>query len=265
MNIVIGATDLAWIGGRLTRELVDRLPTYGVTAEINQGPADLEYHQIVYDEPTRRPAVGMFTHGYFRPKRYATAYDGQVALNPVMLRYLRETVNESVTGVRTVGPCLIRLPVADDFIRPVKNIVFGVAGRTYGDGRKGEHLVKAMVEHGYTVRAWGSGWPCEIVGSDLTELPVFYRSLDYYVDTSSDEGGCVPALEAMAMGVPVISHTLGVDRPVLAYETHDWVSLERVLKTLTRPQTYDDWAREHATYFKAVITQNWNAFWEQSA
>jgi hypothetical protein len=59
----------------------------------------------------------------------------------------------------------------------------------------------------------------------------------------------------MAMGIPVISHTLGVDRPVLAYDTHDWVSLNRILYRLTHPRTYDDWAREHADYFKSVLTR----------
>jgi glycosyltransferase involved in cell wall biosynthesis len=110
-----------------------------------------------------------------------------------------------------------------------------------------------MVAAGYDVIGWGSGWPCEIVGSSLDDLPHFYEMIDYYVDTSSDEGGCTPALECMALGIPVISHTVGVDRPVIPYERHSWVSLRQVLRHLTQPVTYDDWAREHAIYFREVL------------
>lgn len=246
VDIMVGSADLGWIAGRFARELVDRLPAHGVEATINGTGGDLEYQQIVYAEPTRRPAVGLFTHGDFRPKRFATAYDGQLALNRVMYGYLKDA--------GAPHPQLISLPV-DERFRPDRRLVFGVAGRTYADGRKGEHLVEAMVKAGYDVRAWGSGWPCYIVGSDLAQLPDFYRSLDYYVDTSSDEGGCVPALEAMAMGVPVISHSVGVDRPVLAYELGFWPSLEGVLRTLTVPYSYDTFARMHALYFQRVMSR----------
>lgn len=245
VNIVVGGADAGWIWGRLATELVDRLPAYGVDAVLNQSTrADLNY-ELVYGAPSVRPAVGFFTHGDFRPKNYAREYDGHVCLNEAMAQYLR---------VAGVDPFVVQMPVGDVF-RPQKPLVFGVAGRTYSDGRKGEALVKHMVDGGYTVRAWGSGWPCQIVSSSLTDLVPFYRGLDYYVDTSTDEGGCVPALECMALGVPVISHTVGVDRPVLSYERGSWESLSKVLHQLTRPRTYDEWARDHAAVFQTVFSR----------
>jgi len=42
-------------------------------------------------------------------------------------------------------------------------------------------------------------------------------------------------------------------RVELHYETHDWESLSRVLYRLTHPRTYDDWAHEHAAYFRRVL------------
>lgn len=253
VNIIVGSADQGWIIGRMARELVTRLPRYDVTATINGKQADLEHHPVVYGEPNSRPATGMFTHGSFRPHKFAKSYDGHIGLCSSMKQYLIEGGAQN--------PVVIESVVDERFIlkRP---LCFGVAGRTYSDGRKGEHLVKAMVEAGYNVIAWGSGWPCKILSSNLADLEMFYRSIDYYVDTSSDEGGCVPAIEAMAMGVPVISHTVGVDRPVIAYERHDWKSLKRVLQRLTTPRTYNDWAYEHAQYFKAVLQQNWTEFWE---
>lgn len=245
VNIVVEHGDTHWIGGRMARELCDRLPEHGVIAAINgKGQYDLTYHQIVYSTPQAHPAVGLFTHGETRPHMFASSYDGQICMNPVMLRYLYEGGAEK--------PALIRQAVTDDFVGK-KQLVFGVAGRVYGDGRKGEHLVAKMLEHGYKVMVWGYGWPIESFSYDVADLPLFYRSIDYYVDTSSDEGGCTPALEAMAMGVPVISHAVGVDRPILAYQTHDWDSLQEVLKHLTIPQTYANWTLEHVSYFKNVL------------
>lgn len=247
VNIVLGNGDTQWIGGRMARELVARLPAYGIDAAINTpGGADLTYHQIVYGEPDASPSVGLFTHGADRPTKHGIEYDGQICMNSAMLGYLhRAGANHAA---------LIEQPVSDAFVRTAP-IVFGVSGRIYGDGRKGEHLVAKMVEAGYVVKAWGHGWSCPIVSTRIEDLPAFYASLDYYIDTSSDEGGCTPALEAMAMGVPVISHTLGVDRPVLAYKTHDWDSLHQVLRALTVPRTYDNWARDHAAYFKSVLAR----------
>jgi hypothetical protein len=148
VNIVVGNADLGWIAGRFARELLERLPAFGVEATLNGASADLEYQQIVYGEPSRRPAVGLFTHGDFRPRRFASAYDGHVALNGVMRDYLIEA--------GAADPVVIRMPV-DERFSPGRRFVFGVAGRTYSDGRKGEALVAKMCEAGYDVRAWGSG------------------------------------------------------------------------------------------------------------
>lgn len=244
VNIIVALGDMEWICGRMARELAPRLSAHGIEAVINGTGGDLEYQQVVYGPPLTRPAVGLFTHGKDRPLRFATAYDGQVSMNSAMNRYLVEGGAEF--------PVIIEQPVVDNLIRK-EPIVFGVAGRVYADGRKGEHLVAHMIRAGYNVLAWGHGWPCPAMSSNVADLPLFYNSIDYYVDTSSDEGGCTPALEAMARGIPVISHTVGVDRPVLAYRTHDWDSLNDVLWKLTHPTTYDDWAVGHASYFKLVL------------
>lgn len=256
INIILGGGDSGWIIGRMARELEARLPAYGIDVTINGDVADLEHHPVVYGDPTNRPAVGTFTHGDFRPKRYASVYDGHIGLNSSVHGYLKLAAAPNAVLIE---------PVVDEHFHLGRPLIFGVAGRTYGDGRKGEHLIAKMIAAGYHVIAWGYGWPCEIFSTKFEDLRTFYQMIDYYVDTAHDEGGCVPAFEATAMGVPVISHTVGVSRPVLAYERSDWDSLERVLRYLTTPRGYDDWAREHATYFKAVLSNNWSEFWERSA
>lgn len=252
VNIVVGAADLPWIAGRLARELVRRLPAYGWQAGIN-GPAGahVEYQQIVYGPPTGTgvKSVGLFTHGEDRAAQWTRAYDGHIALNP--------RIREVLRAASAPNPIVIEQAVGEEFLayRSQSPIVFGVAGSVKAGGRKGEALVAQMVEHGYHVIAWGSGWPCPIWSAQYDVLPDFYRQIDYYIVTSSDEGGCTPILEAMACGKPVISPRIGfaIDRPVLEYEAGNWESLHRVLRYLTTPRTYDDWAREHAAYFTQVM------------
>ena len=247
VNIVVANGVREWIGGRFARELVTRLPAHGFHAAINSPHgADLEYQQIVYGPPTSRPAVGLFTHGEERPRQFARDYDGHITFSPTLALWL--------LAAGAAHPEIVSYPVDERFClgRP---LVFGVAGRVYQDGRKGEHLVAAAVAAGFDVVAWGSGWPCRIVSNMLGDLPDFYRSLDYYIDTSSDEGGCVPAAEAMAFGVPVISHTVGVTRPVIPYERHSELSLLEVLDQLARPYTYDDFARAHSMAFLRALAR----------
>jgi len=249
VNLDVLPADLPWIGGRMARELVDRLPAHGIDARINSSlavwPYDLTYSLFVYGPPTRRPAVGLFTHGEARPRLFAKDYDGALTFSPTLAQWLDEAGAPRRARV-------LRYPVDPRFGR-VEPPVFGVAGRTYSDGRKGEHLVAALVDAGYDVVAWGSGWPCRILSDKLDDLWDFYRCIDYFIDTSSDEGGCVPASEAMAMGVPVISHTVGVTLPVIPYERHDADSLLTVVRALTTPYTYEDFTLAHANYFNEVL------------
>lgn len=251
VNIVVRAPDLPWIAGRLARELVARLPFYEIEAVINgTGKFDVEYQQIVYGPPnpagphTRK--VGLFTHGEVRASCNAHYYDGHIALNPDIQAVLR--------AAGAPNPVVIEQAVDDIFV-PKTAPIFGVAGSTKADGRKGEALVRKMLDAGYQVIAWGSGWPCPIVSQDYNKLPDFYRVLDYYVVTSRDEGGCTPIIECMAMGIPVISPRIGfaINRPVLEYNAGEWESLHRVLRYLTEVQTYDDWALQHANYFRSLF------------
>lgn len=244
VNIRVTEPDMAWIVGRYARELVTYLPRYGVEARINDATMrDLEFHANTYFPPSRRPAVGLFAHNRFN---LAPEFDGHIALNPYVAEQLR------AFGAK--DPVVIEQAVDDVFL-PSHPKVFGVAGSVKGDNRKGQDLVAQMVEAGYDIHAWGTGWPCKIFSANYADLPMFYRTLDYYVVTSRVEGGCTPIIECMAMGVPVISPRIGfaIDRPVLEYEAGNWDSLRSVLRSLTEHKTYDSFAQDHASYFTRVL------------
>jgi len=254
VNIPVTGPDMSWIVGRLAKELVKRLPAYGFDAQINRvGPCDIEYHSNVYSAPTGfgRVNVGLFAHNDGRPGRYCASFHGHVVLNPEMLALM--------SSLGAPDPVVIEQAVDECFLgfRPgTKKAIFGVAGSVKpGNPRKGEALVQKMLDHGYDVRAWGSGWPCQIVSNDYKQLAHFYSGLDYYVCTSTLEGGCSPIIECMAMGVPVIAPRIGfaIVRPVLEYEKGNWESLHRVLRYLTEHRTYDDWAKDHAAYFTKLL------------
>lgn len=263
VNIVVTEADKPWIVGRIANELVDRLPRFGFLACINgrQGKFDIEYHANVYSAPkgTGRINLGLFAQEDHHTKWIPT-FDGHVVLNPFMADLIVKQLMVERRPLDRINVVVIEQAVDDRFIRKTKSRIdhpatFGVAGSVKRDGRKGEVLVQKMLDAGYHVVGWGKGWPCPIVGDRYEELPAFYEALDYYVVTSTMEGGCTPIIECMAMGVPVISPRIGfaIRRPVLEYEKGSWESLERVLRYLTHHRTYEDWARDHAEFFRRFL------------
>ncbi len=263
VNIPVTGPDMDWIVGRLAKELVDRLPRYGFDAQINRTtPADIEYHSNVYGPPkgTGRVSIGLFAHDDGRPARFAHLFDGQVVLNPDMEKLILGLVDSPDLAGHMRRPTE-RLPMVieqavDHCFHPTHQPIFGVAGSVKaGNPRKGEALVQRMLDAGYDVRAWGSGWPCPVVSNRYDDLRSFYQLINYYVCTSTVEGGCTPIIECMAMGVPVIAPRIGfaIVRPVLEYQAGSWESLQSVLKYLTVHRTYEDWAADHAEYFRRFL------------
>lgn len=255
VNVIVTEPDLDWIVGRLARELVDRLPAYGFDAVINGiGKFDVEYHGNAYFAPrgTGRISIALFAQEDHH-LRWVPAFDGHVALNPFVARLIGERLVAAGRPFDDSRVTVIEQAVDGRFLG--KRPTFGVAGSVKRDGRKGEHLVLKMVESGYDVLGWGRGWPCRIFSDRYEDLRTFYEMIDYYVVTSTMEGGCTPIIECMAMGVPVISPRIGfaINRPVLEYEKGSWTSLARVLRYLTVHRTYDDWARDHAEFFRRFV------------
>lgn len=116
----------------------------------------------------------------------------------------------------------------EEAMRPVRPAVFGVAGHVLSD-----HLVEQMELHGYTLRAWGTGWPCWTCHYDPVELPAFFNGLDYFVVTS-EHSLTVGVDVAVATRTPIISpRRLARHRPAIHYEEGNWRSLYAVLQGLT--------------------------------
>jgi len=136
-----------------------------------------------------------------------------------------------------------------------KDIVFGVCGRVYKSGRKNEHFVKELIRLKFNVISWGDdNWGCPNFSNDYKDIDEFYKKIDYLIVTSSNEGGCVPVLEALALGVPVIAPNVGWcwEYPCYQYEKNNFLSLFKLMLCLTSPSTWDDFLKNHLLFFNYI-------------
>lgn len=82
-----------------------------------------------------------------------------------------------------------------------------------------ENVIQLCPQYRYRIcgHDWGDlgaeqralGRDVEVTERPYEEMPDFYRGLDVLLCLSREEGGCLPILEALACGVPVISTRVG--------------------------------------------------------
>ncbi|MBT6051430.1 MAG: glycosyltransferase [Candidatus Scalindua sp.] len=210
-------------------------------------PGTYFINYAMFDEKQPRPWGAFFTH--IEPKyeelfnEVADKVSYAVCSNRIIKTFLERKGIEKVEVI----------PHGHD-PRVKKEITFGVVGRVYPSGRKGEELVAKMLEKCYNVISMGEGWPCDNY-CDWSDAPKFYKKIDYLVITSRIEGGPVPLLDAMAAGVPVIA-PIGVGHcdefPCIRYVSGDWDSLDRILDKLTNPPTWKQWKKDHQSIFSSM-------------
>lgn len=255
VNIVVKP---GWILERCARELEARVPGVEVNAgqrdrAVRRG-VDLTYYlpaQDVRKYPAGGRLLGFVTHGD-TALPLLPRFAGLVTMNQERAEAVRA---QGATHVRTIRPGV------DPPRRP---ITFGVIGRVYRTGRKGEHLVAQAVEAGFRVVACGprdvspralspAQWPCPQV-ANVADRAAFYPTIDYLLVTALDEGGPMTVPEALAHGVPVIAPRVGWcwEFPVIPYERGSWSSLRAVLTGLTSPPTWAAWAEGHRAFFEEV-------------
>jgi glycosyltransferase involved in cell wall biosynthesis len=240
-----------WILERMACEL----EPLGVTVNYGQveraaDPAGINYYMPARDVlkfPAPGPVIGLYTHGetaFDIVDRFALC----VTMNQAMAARLREAGAERVVTIRP----------GVEF--PPRRLVFGVCGRVYAKRRKGEHLVREAVAAGFDFRACtdfrqrGTEPPCRVTHS-IGSRSEFYRSIDYLVVTSLDEGGPMPVIEAIAHGVPVVAPDVGWcwEFPVIRYERGSWRSLRSVLRGLSRVPTWEDWREGHRGLLRSLV------------
>lgn len=200
---------------RMARALRDRLG-WTLSADANE-KADLLYLSAYFEAQRLKPwpdipTIAYFTHKEEEPPGNAKAKLFDAIAQRVQLRIA--TCRLYAEPLRAYGPTWqMPAPVERDrfTIRERKGArqpVVGLSGYTYANHRKGEDLVRGMLDSAIGGRVtWqgsGRGWPIPTKRYSWAEMPTFYQSLDALVCPSRVEGIPMPPLEALACGVRVV-------------------------------------------------------------
>lgn len=262
VHIVI--SDRGWILERLAKEITDRF-SY-ITYDISPDPAAFIQYYMTYGCRGERVSpieIGLFTHREHdetAAARFDTAVrelDHAVAMSGSTLQI--------VNALGAASSSCIMPGVDIDAFRPKLKIA--VVGRTYHTGRKGEGLVRAVmdvpdIEWHFT----GEGWPGPAEHVPDADLPAFYRSMDYVLIPALNEGGPMSVLEALASGVEVIASDVGwvTEFPHIPFKRGDADSLRQVLMELRERRmslrssvehvTWERWARDHDKLFRKMAS-----------
>jgi hypothetical protein len=245
---------------------------------INKNIRDADIHYYInygyYIRDKKRKdglTIANFTH--YDPEHLADQFrevakvvDHCVAISESTAEILR-TLGVESNKISTI------LIGADVEFKP--EVTLGLVGRTYHGGRKGEHLIKALLEDedvmdGLRIVAAHPGWGVPVRKFDT--LREFYNSIDYLLVPALVEGGPVPFMEALACGKLSIAPPIGVipQFPRIEYRTGDIDSLKSVIQEIKErllserreisrvmaPYNWQRWAEEHRILFEQLMRGN---------
>lgn len=260
LRVHIKAGDPGWILERITAALAERL-LYVTTSSSSDSSAPIQYY-INYMEYDRRISpieIAFFTHvdeNVPGLKRRFFDVARKIDIATCMSERYAEVLRASgVAEVHIVRPGV-------DLEQFAPRVKIGIVGRTYACGRKGEALVRQVldapdIEWHFT----GEGWPLPSRKLGDADMPAFYREMDYILVPSIYEGGPMCVIEALACGTPVIAPPVGwvTDYPHIEYRTSDAADLRRVLAAVVaekfalrasvKDMTWDSFALAHHRLF----------------
>ena len=216
-----------WILRMLSENWCKRLPNCSITDMRPDPTADINFYvnwAIFKPELKTKVDVGYFTHKeneVFDTKAHQMDYC--IAMSKKTL-YLLPPGKSEVIPPNGLG---------DEYKDQKNKIKFGVVGREYSSGRKNFNIIQDLKK---------------IPNSDFFitngrlskfELVNFYKEIDYLLITATNEGGPVPVLEALSMGVPVIAPDVGWcwEYPVIRYNNTE--ELFTIIKSLCRFNNVD--------------------------
>lgn len=219
INIVTESRP-GWILRRISETLKENLRDSYITDYVPDGMGDINLYinYALFKNKTDKIDIGWFTH------RENNVFDS-VAKNVDYCISMCDNTANLLPKEKTV----VIKPCADkQFYK--EEIILGCVGRNQKSGRKRYEFIEELNKiKGVKVLFSNQKLKWE-------ELPNFYKSIDYLVVLSSNEGGPIPVLEAIACGKPVIAPDVGWcwDYPVIKYT--DFNDLKRIIMLLITPK-----------------------------
>lgn len=133
------------------------------------------------------------------------------------------------------------IPVNLDRFKKINHIVVGWTGNSkFKDSENDSDMkgvegiikpaIKELQEEGYDIELNLADRDIKMTPQE--EMPKFYNSLDLYVCASKTEGTPLTVIEAMAMGIPVISTNVGVVEEALGENGRKYILEERSKEAL---------------------------------
>lgn len=260
-----------WIMHRKAEEIQKHMESVVINEDWSE--ADVHYY-INYGYLRRRPEKGLvianFTH--YDPLHLAEEFinaarmvDHCVAVSESTANTLRQIgIPDSKISVILIG--------ADKQFVP--KLTVGIVGRIYKGGRKGDDIVRALLEDSelsskIRIVSAQDGWGAPVWKFD--DPADFYRSIDYLLVPSRIEGGPVPFMEALACGTMAIAPEIGVipQFPHISYPVGDVSALKATLSELAdehiaqrafltskmRQHNWEGWAFDHERLFRNLLSK----------
>ncbi|MBD3676026.1 MAG: glycosyltransferase family 4 protein [Planctomycetaceae bacterium] len=155
-----------------------------------------------------------------------------VTMSSEWFRFLQTRVNKDRVSIVPHGVNPEEWPLRKRVVAS-KKFNIGIVGRCYPDGRKGErlvpHIVNQLPEGKFRISIVGVGWEkiinklqaCNVdveyqESVSFDELKAFCADFDVFLCTSDLEGGPLPLLETMSLGITPVSSPVGLSRDLLA-------------------------------------------------
>ncbi len=186
-----------WVLRRISEAFAEEMEGAASVSTEPDPTADVNFYvnYALFKEPTNCD-VGFFTHREPGPP-WSEAFDQAAARMTFcvsMCERTTELLPKERTGVVLVAP-------DRQFMRG--KLTLGVVAREYESGRKRfEWVDELRTIPGVEVQISGGRFKWD-------DMPAFYDSIDYLLVLGGNEGGPVPLVEALAMGVPVIAPDVG--------------------------------------------------------
>jgi glycosyltransferase involved in cell wall biosynthesis len=251
-----------WLMSRLINEFLENYPNVKEGDPTSEVDINYFFPYYAYKGYNKTKTAAMFTHREEHSKFQHRRNQWDRTAKEVDLRIpMSKTYAKILKNPKTV----IELPITKKF--KSKKYVIGLSGRLYKSDRKGRDLLDKIYNHPVSnyieFKFAGKGWPDygEVKRYKFEDMGKFYRKLDYFLCTSTVEGGPMPVKEAAFCGVRVIApKNVGFCEEYADY-LYEKGSVNQLIKTLSdlvKPKvSYEQvnvnyWIKQHIEAFNEL-------------